>query len=108
MHFVASNCNNPAKNGTNDGADTLTVTQNGSAITLSLATLGCTLTGTYAQNGQFGTASGTYTCTNGDMGTFDLGNMIVAPYGMVALMTTTSTNKGCVSVGQIGGVRTDQ
>ena len=108
LHAVASNCTNPAKNGTTNAGDTLTITQNGAAISLNLATLGCTLAGTYAQNGQFGTVAGNFSCTNGDMGTFNLSNMNVMPYAMAALLSTSSTVTGCQSAGQMGGVRTDQ
>jgi hypothetical protein len=108
LHAVASACTNPAKNGTTNGGDTLTITQNGTAISLNLATLGCTLAGTYAQNGQFGTVTGNFSCTNGDMGTFNLSNMNVTPYAMATLLSTSSTVTGCQSAGQMAGARTDQ
>jgi hypothetical protein len=108
LHFVATACSNPAKNGTFDGADTMTVTQNGTAISVTLVTLGCTYTGTYSQAGQFGSSSGTFSCTSGDGGTFNTGNMIVTPVGMVMRTSASSTSTGCQSTGQIGGVRRDQ
>ena len=108
LHAVASGCTNPANNGVSNGGEALTIAQNGAAITLNLATDGCTLTGTYAQNGQFGTVSGNYSCTSGDKGTFALSNMNVTPYAMAALLSASSTMTGCQSAGQIGGVRTDQ
>lgn len=107
LHLVASGCTNPAKNGPIDGGDMLTIAQNGATISLKLVATGCSLDGTYAQNGQFGTVAGTYSCVDGDVGTFNLSNMNVTPYAMAARVSTSSTSKGCQSVGQIGGVRND-
>ena len=108
IHFVSTACSNPAKNGPTDGADTMTVAQNGTAISVTLVALGCTYTGTYSQAGQFGSSSGTFSCTSGDAGTFNTANMIVTPVGMVARVSGSSTSTGCQSAGQIGGVRRDQ
>jgi len=108
FHLVATGCFNPAFNGTSDSGSALTVTQNGTAISLTLVDAACTLDGTYSQGGQFGAVSGTYSCSNGDKGTFDLSNMNVTPYAMTALMSASSTIDGCQSAGQIGGVRTDK
>ncbi len=82
IHFVATGCLNPAMNGTTDSGSTLTIAQNGSAISLTLVDVGCTIVGTYSQSGQYGDVSGTYSCSSGDKGTFDLSNMIVTPFAM--------------------------
>jgi hypothetical protein len=108
VHFVATACSNPLKNGPFDGADTMNVAQNGAAFNLTLVALGCTFSGSYTQSGQFGTIAGSYSCTNGDAGTFNTSNMIVTPVGMVGRVSTASTATGCQNVGQIGGVRKDQ
>jgi hypothetical protein len=108
LHFVATGCNNPARNGPVDGSDTMVVAQSGTAITLTLVAIGCTYSGTYTQSGQFGNVSGTFSCTSGDAGTFNTANMIVTPVGMVSRVSGSSTGTGCQSVGQIGGVRKDQ
>jgi hypothetical protein len=108
IHFVQTACTNPAKNGTFDGPDTMTVGQNGTAISVTLVAIGCTYTGTYSQSGQFGTISGNFTCTSGDVGTFTTSNMIVTPVGMVMRISGSSTSTGCQATGQIGGVRKDQ
>jgi hypothetical protein len=108
LHLVASGCTDPARNGPTNAGESLAITQNGATISLRLFEFGCTLSGTYSQNGQFGTASGNYTCTNGDLGTFDMSNMNVTPYAMAALVSTSSTISGCQSAGQIGGVRIDK
>ena len=108
LHFVAAACTNPANNGTFDAAVNMTVAQNGPAISLTLVELGCTYTGTYSQSGQFGSSSGSFSCSSGDAGTFATGNMIVTPVGMVMRVSGTSTSTGCQNTGQIGGVRKDQ
>jgi hypothetical protein len=108
IHYVATSCTNPADNGPTDGASTLVITQDGAQITLALAGVGCTVTGTYAQNGQFGTVSGTYSCSYGDSGSAQLSNMVVTPVGMVAGLTTTSSVNACQNSGQLGGARTDK
>jgi hypothetical protein len=108
LHFVATACSNPAKNGTFDLADTMTVAQNGTAVSVTLLAIGCTYSGTYSQSGQFGSISGTFSCANGDAGTFDTANMIVTPVGMVMRISGSSTSTGCQNTGQIGGVRKDQ
>jgi hypothetical protein len=108
VHFVVTACTDPTKNGTVDGPATMPVAQNGAAITVTLVEIGCTYTGTYSQSGQFGNISGTYSCANGDAGTFNTGNMIVTPYGMLMRVSGSSTSRGCQSTGQIGGVRSDQ
>ena|SRR5882757_3310008 len=108
LHLVATACSDPSKNGTTDGADTMNFTQNGTTVSATLAALGCTYSGTYSQSGQFGTISGSYSCTNGDVGTFNTTNMIVTPVGMVMRVSSLSTSRACQSTGQIGGVRKDQ
>jgi hypothetical protein len=108
IHFVNTACTDPSKNGTTDAPLTMTVVQNGTAINVALVEIGCTYPGTYTQSGQFGTISGSFSCTNGDMGTFNMANMIVTPVGMVGRVSGSSTRTGCQSVGQLGGVRRDQ
>jgi hypothetical protein len=108
LHFVATACSNPSKNGPTDGAGTMTVAQNGTAFSATLVELGCTYSGTYSQSGQFGSISGAFSCANGDAGTFNTAHMIVTPVGMVMRVSSASTSTGCQSTGQIGGVRRDQ
>ena len=108
LHLVAAACSNPGSNGPLDFTDVMTVAQSGTAITLTFAAIGCIYSGTYTQNGQFGTISGTFSCANGDAGPFNTSNMIVTPVGMVARVSGTSTKSGCQDTGQIGGVRRDQ
>ena len=108
LHFVVTACNNPTRNGPVDAAVNMTVAQNGAAISLTLVELGCTYTGTYSQNGQFGSITGNYSCTSGDASTFDTCNMIVTPVGTVMRVSGASTSTGCQSTRQIGGVRKDQ
>src|SRR6476661_1624168 len=97
IHFVSTGCSNPAKNGATDGADTATVAENGAAIIVTLVAIGCTYSGTYAQSGQFGGISGSFSCTNGDAGTFDTANMIVTPVGMLMRISGSNSKNGCQS-----------
>ena len=110
LHVIASGCFNAAKNGIVDGAGTLTVTQNGSAISLNFAAGGtnCTLSGPYSQSGQLGSATGNYSCADGETGTFSTSDMSVSPFAMAGRLSLASTTTGCQNSGQIGGVRTDQ
>jgi len=110
FHIVASACTNPAKNGVIDGAGTLTIAQNGSTISFNLVAGGssCTLNGTYSQDGQFGDTTGTYSCIDGDAGTFSTSNMRVGPFAMAAGLSLASATKGCQDTGHLAGVRTDQ
>jgi len=108
LHLVATACSNPSRNGPFDGADTMTVAQNGTAISIALMAIGCTYSGIYSQSGQFGNSSGTYSCTSGDVGTFATDHMTVAPFGAVMRVSASSTSTGCQNVGQIGGARKDQ
>ena len=111
FHIVASACTNPAKNGVIDGAGTLTVTQNGSAISLNLAAGGgtdCTFSGAYMQSGQLGSAAGSYSCIDGELGTFSLSDGYVSPFAMAVRLSLASTTTGCQDIGQLGGIRTDQ
>lgn len=110
LHLISSACLNPAKNGAVDGGGTLMVTQNGTAISMSFVGEGvnCTLNGTYDQAGQFGEIAGTYSCADGDAGTFGMSNGYVSPFAMAMRASFSSTTTGCQSTGQLGGVRTDQ
>jgi len=105
IHTDVTACSNPARNGPFDAADTMTVAQNGAAISIALVAIGCTYSGTYSQSGQFGSISGTYACTSGDAGTFATDHMSVAPFGAMMRVSGSSTGTGCQSTGQIGGVR---
>jgi len=108
LHFVATACANPARNGPFDSPATMNISHNGAAISVTLVELGCTYSGTYSQSGQFGNISGSFSCTSGDTGTFAASNMNVTPFGMVTRVSGTSSVSGCQSTGQIGGVRNDQ
>jgi len=110
FHVVASGCSNTAKNGIVEGAGTLTVTQNGSAASVNFAAGGsnCTFNGTYSQSGQLGSIAGSYSCIDGELGTFSMSDMIVSPFAMAARLSLASTTTGCKDTGQIGGVRADQ
>lgn len=103
-------CSDPSKNGTLSGSAALAIVQSATGVTITETTSDgrtCTLTGAYTQAGQFGSASGTFTCNNGDAGTFTTTDMTVSPRTMTAVLATASTAKGCHLSGYVAGVRTD-
>jgi len=110
FHIIVSGCANAAKNGIVDAGGTLTIAQNGSAVSLNLTAGGnsCTFSGPNSPSGQFGNIAGTYSCSDGDAGTFSASDMIVTPFAIAARLSLASTTTGCQDTGQIGGVRTDQ
>src|SRR4030095_2971966 len=57
---------------------------------LSTATAGCTYTGNYTQEGRFGRSIGSFTCSNGEAGTFDFFEMQRYFTGIVARYSATS------------------
>jgi hypothetical protein len=107
VHIEQTGCTETGRNGITNGSSRLVVTQNGNAISLALTDIGCSLTGTYSQSGQFGNATGTFACTDGDKGSFTLSNMNVTPNAMIAQVTTASEVQGCQATGQIAAVSTD-
>jgi hypothetical protein len=107
IHGTTSGCRNPGDNGHEDSTSRLTISQVGTAINMALVDLSCTFNGTYSQGGQFGAASGSWSC-DGEAGTFTFSNMNVTPYTVTMLVSIKDTVSGCETTGQIGGVRTDR
>ena len=64
----------------------------------------CTYTGTLTQAGQMGSATGSYTCTSGESGTFVMSEMQVNPSGLSSRFTIQSPMfPGCQGAGWMGG-----
>jgi hypothetical protein len=114
IHLTVSGCANPAQNGTQNGGVSLTIVQNGQAVSLTSAPAGgggggggrtCTYSGTYSQAGQFASVAGTYSCSDGDVGTFTTSEMTVSRFGISGDVSTKSTSQGCNLVGQFGGAK---
>jgi hypothetical protein len=87
---------------------TITVAQSGQSVTITfsaLGMLGITFTGTLSQSGQFGTVLGTYTDNTGEIGNFSVTKLVVQENALTGSFTQNSTNRGCQSIGNFAGMR---
>jgi hypothetical protein len=83
------------------------VAQTGLNVTITesiIAGGSCTYSGTYSQAGQMGLINGTFSCSNGVSGTFQLAEIQVTISGITGRLSNTS--QSCNAVGRFGGVRT--
>jgi hypothetical protein len=103
-----ANCNPITRNGIEEAGGTLSVRQNGSAITVTAATTlwTCTYNGTYSQTGKLGEVTGSYACNNGVQGSFDLVEMTPTISGFTGRIT--GQNQFCQFSGSFGGLRRAQ
>jgi len=108
-HADTTGCVNPAFNGLTEDLGILNITQNGQTVGMAvLPTKGgsCSFSGTLTQSGQMGAVSGSYVCSDGDAGAFNLFEMQVNVTGVTGRFTTSSTTlTGCQSAGWFGGLR---
>lgn len=109
LHQSTTGCFNPAFNGTTENIGILNITQNGTAITLqSFPYTGgsCSFPGTLSQAGQMGSVTGSYTCSDGESGTFQLFEMQVNTTGLTGRFASSSSNPpGCQGSGWFGGLQ---
>jgi hypothetical protein len=99
---VTSGCSNPANNGTRTSdVGTITITHNGSAVTIQAPT--CAYSGTYGQDGQAGTMAGTYTCTNGASGSITFFDLRTETSGILGRYT--GHDSSCSFNGNLGALR---
>ena len=106
-HEDVVGCNNPSFNGTSEQNSTLTITQSGTAASVS-GTFGngvCTYSGTFSQAGQMGQIDGSFSCNSGDFGSFSIYEMQVNTSGVTARLSSVSTPLGCRVSGWLGGMR---
>ena len=107
LHRAVSGCTNPAQNGVTETLGVTYVTQSGTSLEMTNFPMvggSCTFTGTLTQAGQMGSATGSYTCTGGESGTFVMYEMQVTPSGLSSRFTTQSPmNPGCQGLGWLGG-----
>ena len=105
---VNTNCNPAARNGVEEVGGSLSVSQNGSAITLTATTADatCTYNGTYVQTGKLGQVTGNYSCNNGVQGAFDLAEMLPTISGFTGRVS--GQNQFCQFSGSFGGFRRSQ
>jgi hypothetical protein len=110
FHAAISNCSDPTGNGTGDVPfTTFTVTQSGASISIQFAVPGFgsqTISGNASQDGQFGSASGTFSDTTGDSGTASLTGLNVQTNSLAGSFVQDSAKEGCHIVGYFAGIRT--
>ena len=108
VHAGATSCANPADNApaTDFPFATITVSQNGQSVTLTISFLGVplTVTGTLSQDGQFGSIVGTYS-GSGELGNALVTQMNVQAKSLTATFSLQSTNLGCLDSGYFAGMR---
>lgn len=99
-----ANCTSSAQNGIEETGGFMTVTQTGTALSAVAATVAgtCTYTGSYAQYGKLGQVTGTYTCSNGVQGTFQMFEMAPTVSGFTARII--GQNQFCDFSGTFGGI----
>ena len=99
------NCVRPDLNGLEEAPASLSVAQNGNAMTIT-ATLSqstCTYGGSYSQTGKLGQLTGSYTCTSGVQGSFALIEMTPTISGFSGRLV--GQNQLCQFGGTLGGIR---
>ena len=107
IHQTASGCNNPADNNTLEDFATVATTQQGSSFAFTLTSqlgLACSFTGTLAQDGRFGRASGTATCA-GKAQPVTLSTMVVGVNSLTLHYDAADTGDGCKTSGYFSGAR---
>jgi len=107
IHEDTTGCFNPADNDSLEISLDLTVGQSGLNMSIGLVGPGgtCTFTGTLSQAGQFGAVAGTYSCGNGDFGTFQFFEMSVGVNYLTGRLSANGTNDGCKTAAYFAAVR---
>lgn len=109
IHQTAAGCLNSSFNGTTESFGTINVTQNGQAISVGVfPTTGgsCSYSGTLAQAGQMGSATGTFACSNGETGTFQFYESQVTQTSFsTRFISNSNTFGGCSYTGYAVGMR---
>ena len=110
LHVAVTGCTDPTENLPPTDFPvlfTVTVTQNGASMTITISSLGMglTITGTLSQSGQFGALIGTYFDSTGEVGNASVSAMNVQVNALTASFSQSSTNRGCQSVGYLAGMR---
>jgi hypothetical protein len=101
----ATGCSPSSFNGVTEIAGFLTVTQTGTAFSMSSSSnLGtCTFSGTYSQTGKLGQVQGTYSCSSGEHGNFNMVEMTPTISGFTARVQ--GSNQFCPQwSGYAGGI----
>ena len=109
LHQTFTGCINPTYNGTSELVGILNISQNGTTLgmTASFTSGGsCSYTGTLSQAGQMGAVAGTFTCSDGETGSFQAFEVQVNPTGITGRFSSSNnTLAGCNASGWFGGMR---
>jgi hypothetical protein len=108
LHQANTGCSSAILNGTTDLPAVVLMTQVGSSIDVGIGDINfnvCEYTGTLSQDGQMGSIVGTFTCADGDKGTFAMSELQVNPIGITGRFTAHATPSGCTTTGWFGAGR---
>ena len=99
-----SSCAPSSLNGTQELFGLLTVSQVGDSVSMTATTTGesCSFSGIYSQTGKLGDVQGTYSCTDGTLGTFEAFEMTPTLSGFTSGIT--GQNQFCQWSGYLGGL----
>lgn len=106
----AYNCSATIYNGYDMDTGTLSVTQNGTtvSITAESGASSCTYGGAYTQEGRYGRVIGSFSCNNGSRGDFDLFEIEHGVQGFFGRFSgTIQSPMTCSIEGRLGGLNTD-
>jgi len=88
---------------------TMTVTQSGSTVRiatkLDTPAYNCTYTGAFTQSGRFGYVDGTFSCSDGSAGNFQLSEIEVNKQGFLGRLRQVPPGSTCSIYGNMGGTR---
>jgi len=108
-HLTSTGCLSTGFNGTFEDIGTLDIAQTGQAFSMTTRpTTGgsCSYGGTLTQAGQMGGVTGSYSCSSGETGSFQVYEMQVNPTGVTGQLIASSTSPaGCQTTGWFGGIR---
>jgi len=108
-----TSCNNPANNGPVALSGTFNITHNPPQPQVTMAVtfisgvvmLSCTYMASYSQAGRLGALNnGTYSCANGDAGTFSGHDIELTSQGILGRYDAVSATRGCHATGGFGGL----
>jgi hypothetical protein len=105
IHESDTSCANSGINGTVEGIGVVDISQNGTNVSVTATAGGsCSYSGTLTQYGQMGDIQGTFACTNGANGTFEIYELQVTEISVIGRFTTQyNSPAGCQGSGWFGG-----
>lgn len=108
LHQVNTGCSDPTQNGTTEVSAVVVIIQTGSSIDVGTGDINfniCEYRGSLAQDGQMGSIVGTFNCSSGDQGNFNMSELQVNPIGITGRFTANGSPSGCAVTGWFGGGR---